>query len=209
VTCQGVSCSGHGLCIISSGFPQCLCNEGYEGSSSGLECNPIEVEVPLVRSTSILSIVLSGIGGVGVFAGSLVFALAERSFEAGLGVTIPSFVFLSVGVPLGIETLARYARTYNAKNLRSTYIGARSWAIAGFTVGTPLLVSGLITGIVQLVVVGLIHHVVLAATGIALAARAIKAEKNRVRMQPVLSIPVVPTLCPVAGGAVLGLSGRF
>jgi len=206
-TCQGISCSGHGLCIISSGFPQCLCNEGYEGSSSGLECNPIKVDVPLVKSTSILSIVLSGIGAVGTIVGPLLYT--QDHFEAGLGVTIPAFVFLSAGVPLGIETLARYARTYNAKNLRSTYIGARSWAIAGFTVGTPLLVSGLITNMMSLVVVGLIHHVALAATGIALAARAIVAEKNRERMQPVLSIPVLPTLSPVAGGAVLGLTGRF
>ncbi len=209
-TCDGVACSGHGMCIISSGFPQCLCEEGFEGSSSGLDCNPIKVQVPQIRSTAVLAIVLSGIAAAGVIAGPLTYMLANgEGFEAGLGITIPSLVLLSVGAPLGIESLARYAGTYNAVNLRGAYIGARSWAIAGFTVAAPMMVTGMTLSVEPVIVVAMVHYLALAGTGIAYAARTIRAWKTREKMRPELGVQILPTVCPIPGGAVLGIAGRF
>ncbi|MBW2261907.1 MAG: PEGA domain-containing protein [Deltaproteobacteria bacterium] len=210
VTCDGVTCSGLGMCIISSGFPQCLCDEGYESSSSGLDCDPVYESKPVIKKMAVLSIVLCTIGAVGMIAGPGFFmADMDKHFASGLVLTITAGVLLSVGTPLGIETLARYARTYRAVTLRSTYIGARSWAIAGFTVGTPLLLSGMIYDSLPLVIIGMVHHLALAATGIAYSIKAIRAMNDREKMKPVLGTTILPFISPIPGGAALGVGGRF
>lgn len=208
-TCKDVTCSGRGTCIISSGFPQCLCEEGYQSSSSGLECERVEVEVPLTRSAATASIVLSSVGAAGMVAGPILATHDGGSLGAGLGVTITSFLIVTAGVPLGIETLARYATQYRVAAMRSTYIGARAWAIAGSTAGSGLLVSGMVLGNLPLLIVGMAHFLALAGTGIALSASAIVAMKNREKMQPELGLRILPAFVAIPGGATVGVTGRF
>ncbi|NMB75208.1 MAG: hypothetical protein GYA21_08765 [Myxococcales bacterium] len=42
--CQGVTCSGHGICAISGGKAICACDKGY--FAEGLECRPLEPQDP-------------------------------------------------------------------------------------------------------------------------------------------------------------------
>ncbi|MFH2007416.1 MAG: fibronectin type III domain-containing protein, partial [bacterium] len=41
--CAGVTCSGHGICVVNGGRPMCGCDEGYRPDpSAGLSCQPLK-----------------------------------------------------------------------------------------------------------------------------------------------------------------------
>jgi len=203
--CREVACSGHGTCETVQGNARCLCDEGFSPSLTWRECSPPGGLGASLRAQATAGLVLTGLGLAG---GALVPAMALVGELPSVYITTGvAFLVLSVGVPLGIESYARYAKRVGKKSARSLYIGARVAAIIGFTAAGPLLGCSWAAPPAAMVATGWVILSTISGLGMGLAARTIR----EVGSDPLFSAgpSLVPWVAAINGGAAAGVSGRF
>ena len=181
--CDGVSCTGHGRCIVIRGEPGCACEEGYEADAVGLNCYEVESAPSPPEETEVEA--------ASIVNHNRVLSHSARGFRTWLAGTLLhaiGAVAIITGTALILETETAIA-DYAEEGV--TYYTAR------VEIGQIVSISGGGTAFVGLV---------LSIVGLALARRNHNRAEHSDTSYRTWTILAAPT---GDGGGVFGFTGSF